>query len=60
MSEECLSWSDLKGEVTFAWLDPIRPIVRKVGAGGFAVEVATIAITTALIHQETSPQRLNF
>jgi crotonobetainyl-CoA:carnitine CoA-transferase CaiB-like acyl-CoA transferase len=51
LSEAGLDRADLKGELTFAGLDPIRPTVLKVGAGGAAV-VAAKAIATALIHQE--------
>jgi hypothetical protein len=37
LSEVGVSRSELKGEVTFAGLDPIRPTVLKVGAAGAAV-----------------------
>ena len=43
--------SELKGKLTFAGLDPIRPTVLKVGAAGAAV-IAANAVVTALIHQE--------
>jgi crotonobetainyl-CoA:carnitine CoA-transferase CaiB-like acyl-CoA transferase len=51
LGEAGLNRADLKGKVTFAGLDPIRPTVLKVGAGGAAV-VAAKAIASALIHQE--------
>ena len=46
-----LNREDLKGKVTFEGLDPIRPTVLKVGAGGAAVGVAN-AIASALLYQE--------
>ncbi len=51
LSEVGVDRKDLKGELTFAGLDPIRPTVLKVGAAGAAV-IAANAILTALIHQE--------
>ncbi len=51
LSEVGVERKDLKGKVTFAGLDPIRPTVLKVGAAGAAV-IAANAIVTALIHQE--------
>jgi crotonobetainyl-CoA:carnitine CoA-transferase CaiB-like acyl-CoA transferase len=51
LSEVGVERKDLKGEVTFAGLDPIRPTVLKVGAAGAAV-IAANAILSALIHQE--------
>ncbi|WP_439185048.1 CoA transferase [Carboxylicivirga taeanensis] len=46
-----LKRTDLKGKVTFEGLDPIRPTVLKVGAGGAAVGVAN-SIASALLYQE--------
>jgi crotonobetainyl-CoA:carnitine CoA-transferase CaiB-like acyl-CoA transferase len=51
LSEAGLNRADLKGKVTFAGLDPIRPTVLKVGAAGAAV-IAANAIASALIYQE--------
>ena len=51
LSEAGVSRADLKGKLTFAGLDPIRPTVLKVGAAGAAVGAAN-AIVSALIHQE--------
>jgi hypothetical protein len=51
LGEAGLNRADLKGELTFAGLDPLRPSVLKVGAAGAAV-VAGKAIASALIYQE--------
>ena len=51
LSEAGINRSELKGKVTFAGLDPVRPTVLKVGAAGAAV-VAAKAIVSALIYQE--------
>ena len=51
LSEVGIDRSELKGEVTFAGLDPIRPTVLKVGAAGAAV-VAANAVVSALIYKE--------
>ena len=51
LSEVGVDRKDLKGKLTFAGLDPIRPTVLKVGAAGAAVGAAN-AILSALIHQE--------
>jgi hypothetical protein len=51
LSEVGVNRNDLKGKLTFAGLDPVRPTVLKVGAGGAAVGAAN-AILSALIHQE--------
>lgn len=51
LSEAGIDRSELKGKVTFAGLDPVRPTVLKVGAAGAAV-VAAKAIVSALIYQE--------
>ena len=53
LSEAGLNLADLKGEVTFAGLDPIRASVLKVGAAGAAV-VAAKAIASAPIVQPIS------
>ena len=52
LSEVGVERKELKGKVTFAGLDPIRPTVLKVGAAGATV-IAVNAILTALIHPET-------
>jgi len=51
LSEVGVDRKDLKGKLTFAGMDPIRPTVLKVGAAGAAVGAAN-AIMSALIHQE--------
>jgi len=51
LSEVGVDRKELKGKLTFAGLDPIRPTVLKVGAAGAAVGAAN-AILSALIHQE--------
>jgi crotonobetainyl-CoA:carnitine CoA-transferase CaiB-like acyl-CoA transferase len=51
LSEVGVDRSELKGKLTFAGLDPVRPTVLKVGAAGAAV-IAANAVVTALIHQE--------
>jgi AraC-like DNA-binding protein len=51
LGEAGLNRADLKGKLTFAGLDPLRPSVLKVGAAGAAV-VAGKAIASALIYQE--------
>ena len=58
LSEVGVSRSELKGKVTFAGMDPIRPTVLKVGAAGAAV-IATNAILSALIHQEKTGEGQN-
>lgn len=55
LSDAGLNRADLKGEVTFAGLDPVRPTVLKVGAGGAAVGAAN-AIASALLYQEKTGQ----
>ena len=51
LSEVGVDRKDLKGKITFAGMDPIRPTILKVGAAGAAVGAAN-AIMSALIHQE--------
>jgi crotonobetainyl-CoA:carnitine CoA-transferase CaiB-like acyl-CoA transferase len=51
LSEVEIDRKELKGKLTFAGLDPIRPTVLKVGSAGAAV-IAANAVVGALIHQE--------
>src|SRR5436190_13807048 len=55
LGEAGLNRRDLKGNITFAGLDPIRETVLKVGACGAASGVAN-AVASALLHQEKTGQ----